>query len=95
MSESLKPITVPLMNAHELVGSGSRTQFKKVFVDTGLVKPIDMGARGLSVIVAEVEAAVLKRAEDIRSGKLVAPVRNSRGKRPATDPGSKSTAETR
>lgn len=79
--DQIKPITVPLMNAHHLVGSGSRTQFKKVFVDSGLVKPVDMGARGLSVIVAEVEDAVRKRAAMIRSGEIVPPIRSSRGKR--------------
>jgi hypothetical protein len=80
----INPLTVPLMNAHELVGSGSRTQFKKVFVDSGLVKPVDMGARGLSVIVEEVKDAVRKRAEAIRSGEIIPPVRSSRGKRQQT-----------
>jgi hypothetical protein len=81
MIEQIKPITVPLARAHELLGSGTRTQFKKVFVDTGLIQPVDMGGRGLSVIVSELEAAVLKRAEAIRTGSLVPPIRNSRGRR--------------
>jgi hypothetical protein len=84
VTDQIRPLTVPLVSAHELVGSGSRTQFKKVFVDSGLVKPVDMGARGLSVIVAEVEDAVRKRAEMIRSGALIAPIRSSRGKKQQT-----------
>lgn len=83
MIDQIKPLTVPLVSAHQLLGSGSRTQFKKMFVDTGLVEPVDMGARGLSVIVAEVEEAVVKRAAMIRSGEIVPPIRSSRGKRAA------------
>lgn len=82
MIEQVKPISIPLMRAHELVGC-SRTQFKKIFVDGGLIDPVDMGARGLSVIVAEVEVAIHKRAEAIRSGAIVPPIRSSRGKRQA------------
>jgi hypothetical protein len=74
----IKPITVPLMRAHELLGSGSRSQFKKVYVDTGLVKPIDVGARGLSVVIDEVHAAVRQRIADIRSGKIAPSPRTSR-----------------
>jgi hypothetical protein len=91
--DQINPIAMPLMRAHELVGC-SRTNFKKIFVDEGWVKPVDMGARGLSVIVAEVEDAVRKRAAMIRSGEIVPPIRNStssrmsarssRGKRAAT-----------
>jgi hypothetical protein len=80
--ETVKRITIPLNEAHQLVGS-SRTQFKKIFVDGGLIDPVDMGARGLSVIVAEVEEAVRKRAAMIRSGEIVPPIRSSRGKRAA------------
>ena len=82
MIDQVKPIAIPLMQAHELVGC-SRTQFKKIFVDGGLIQPADMGARGLSVIVAEVEDAVRKRAAMIRSGEIVPPIRSSRGKRAA------------
>jgi hypothetical protein len=81
--EQIKPIAIPLQDAHQLVGC-ARTQFKKIFVDEGWVKPVDMGARGLSVIVAEVEEAVRKRAAMIRSGEIVPPVRSSRGKRAQT-----------
>jgi hypothetical protein len=81
--DPIKPISIPLVRAHELVGAGSRTQFKKIFVDTGLVEPVDMGARGLSVLVAEVEDAVRKRAAMIRSGEIVPPIRSSRGKKAA------------
>ncbi len=80
MIDQLKPIAIPLMRAHQLVGS-SRTQIKKIFVDGGLVDPVDMGARGLSVIVSEVEEAVRKRAAMIRSGEIVPPIRSSRRKR--------------
>jgi hypothetical protein len=80
--DQIKPIAIPLMQAHQLVGC-SRTQFKKIFVDGDLIEPVDMGARGLSVIVAEVEEAVRKRAAMIRSGEIVPPVRSSRGKRAA------------
>jgi hypothetical protein len=80
--DQVKPIAIPLMHAHQLVGC-ARTQFKKIFVDEGWVKPVDMGARGLSVIVAEVEEAVRKRAAMIRSGEIVPPIRSSRGKRAA------------
>lgn len=76
-----EPLTVPLQNAHELLGSGSRSQFRKTFVDTGLVVPVDMGARGLSVLVDEVRAAVRKRADMIRSGEIVPPIRSARGKK--------------
>jgi hypothetical protein len=76
-----KPISIPLVRAHELLGSGSRTQFKKIFVDSGLVTPVDLGGRGLSVIVAELEAAVQKRAEAIRSGEIIPPVRSARGRK--------------
>jgi hypothetical protein len=78
--EQVKPIAIPLMQAHQLIGC-SRTQFKKIFVDGKLVEPVDMGARGLSVIVAEVEEAVRKRAAMIRSGEIVQEIRSSRGKR--------------
>jgi predicted DNA-binding transcriptional regulator AlpA len=78
----VKPIAIPLMQAHQLVGC-SRTQFKKIFVDEHLIKPVDMGARGLSVIVTEVEEAVRKRTAMIRSGEIVPPIRSSRGKRAA------------
>jgi hypothetical protein len=81
--DQVKPIAIPLMQAHLLVGS-SRTQFKKIFVDGGLIDPVDMGARGLSVIVAEVEEAVRKRAAMIRSGEIIPPIRSSRGKRTAS-----------
>jgi hypothetical protein len=81
--EQIKPIAIPLMQAHQLVGC-SRTQFKKIFVDGDLIVPIDLGGRGLSIIVAEVEDAVLKRAAMIRSGELVPPIRSSRGKRRQT-----------
>jgi hypothetical protein len=78
--DQVKPIAIPLMQAHQLVGC-SRTQFKKIFVDGDLIEPVDMGARGLSVIVAEVEDAVRKRAAMIRSGEIIPPIRSSRGKR--------------
>jgi hypothetical protein len=79
------PLTVSLTKAHEFLGAGSRTQFKKTWVDSGLVKPVDMGGRGLSIIVAELEEAVRKRAEMIRSGELVPPIRSSRGKKAAAE----------
>jgi hypothetical protein len=81
VTDAIKRLTMPLVEAHELVGSGSRTQFKKIFVDSGLVKPVDMGARGLSVIIAEVEDAVRKRADMIRSGELVPPIRTAKGRK--------------
>lgn len=84
MIDHVKPIAIPLTNAHALVGC-SRTQFKKIFVDGGLIEPVDMGARGLSVLVAEVEDAVRKRAGMIRSGEIVPPIRCSRGKRRAAN----------
>ncbi len=76
MSTPIEPIAVPLMAAGDLVGC-SRTQFKKIFVDEGLVRPVDLGARGLSVIVSELRDAVHKRAEAIRSGAIVPPIRHS------------------
>lgn len=79
MNTQLKPIAIPLARAHELVGC-SRTQFSKVWVDGGLVKPLDMGGRGLSVLLSELETAIEKRAAAIRSGELVPPIRSSRGR---------------
>ena len=78
-----KPLSVPLARAHEVVGGISRTQFAKVYVHSGEVEPVDLGARGLSVFVDELEAAVRRRAEKIRSGELVPPIRSSRGKKRA------------
>jgi hypothetical protein len=73
----LAPIAVPVSQAHKLVG-GSRSQFYKVWIAQGWIKPIDLGGRGASVIVDEVKQAVRNRAEQIRSGAVTPPKRSAR-----------------
>jgi hypothetical protein len=50
-------IAVPVRRAAELVGV-SRAQFYKVWVNGGLVRLIDLGARGKSVRVDDLRAVV-------------------------------------
>jgi hypothetical protein len=71
---AIDPLAVPVSQAHKLVG-GSRSQFYKVWIGEGWVKPIDLGGRGESVIVREVEDAIRHRAEQIRSGTVKPPKR--------------------
>jgi hypothetical protein len=85
MTEQIKPaepVAIPLVRAHELVGC-SRTQFAKIWVESGLIQPVDLGGRGRSVILAELQAAIKKRTEAIRSGEIVPPIRSARGRRTA------------
>jgi hypothetical protein len=77
MGEPIKPFAILMTNAHEHAHI-SRTQFIKLYVKTGLIKPVDLGARGLSVVLAELEAVLAQRVADIRAGKIVPPVRTSR-----------------
>jgi hypothetical protein len=78
----IEPLAVPVSKGHQLVG-GSQSSFYKIWIGEGWVKPVDLGGRGQSVIVEEVKAAMIKRAEAIRSGEIVPPIRSSRGQRRA------------
>jgi hypothetical protein len=78
--QTIEPLAVPITKGHQLVG-GSQSSFYKTWIGEGWVKPVDLGGRGQCVIVAEVKAAMLKRAEAIRSGEIVPPIRSARGKK--------------
>jgi hypothetical protein len=78
--QTIEPIAIPISKAHLMVGC-SQSTFYKFWIGEGLVKPVDLGGRGQSVIVDEVKAAMLKRAEAIRSGAIVPPIRSARGKK--------------
>jgi hypothetical protein len=54
-------IAVTVRRAAELVGV-SRAQFYKVWIHGGLVKLIDLGARGKSVRVADLRSVVASKA---------------------------------
>lgn len=79
----VEPIAVPLSKGHELVGV-SQSSFYKIWIGEGWVEPVDLGGRGQSLLVAEVRAAAIKRAEAIRSGAIVPPIRSARGKKQQT-----------
>jgi len=60
-------IAVPVRRAAEMVGV-SRAQFYKVWVHGGLVKLIDVGARGKSVRVDDLRAVVADRQSAVAKG---------------------------
>jgi hypothetical protein len=76
---SVEPVSIPASRGFEITG-GSKSDFYKTWIGEGWVKPVDLGCRGQSVIVAEVKAAVLKRTEMIRSGEIQPRVRNAGAK---------------
>jgi hypothetical protein len=80
----IEPLAVPVAKGHLLVG-GSQSSFYKIWIGEGWVKPVDLGGRGQSVIVEEVKAAMRKRAEAIRSGAIVPPIRSARGRKQQTN----------
>lgn len=82
MNQAIEPIAVPISKGHLLVGC-SQSSFYKIWIGEGWVKSVDLGGRGESVLVSEVRAAALKRAEAIRAGEIVPPVRSARGRRSA------------
>ena len=73
----IEPLAVPLSKGHLLVGCSS-SAFYKTWLGEGWVKSVDLGGRGESVIVEEVKAAMRKRAEAIRTGKIIPPIRSAR-----------------
>lgn len=75
-----EPFAVPLSKGHLLVGV-SKSCFYAKWIGEGWIKPVDLGGRGQSVIVEEVKAAMQKRAEAIRSGEIIPPIRSARGKK--------------
>jgi hypothetical protein len=77
-----EPLAVPVSKGHLLVGV-SQSSFYAKWIGEGWVMPVDLGGRGQSVIVDEVRAAMRKRAEGIRSGAIVPPIRSARGKKAA------------
>jgi hypothetical protein len=80
--QTIEPIAVPLSKGHLLVGC-SQSSFYKTWIGEGWVQPVDLGGRGESVIIDEVRAAMRKRADAIRSGTIVPPIRSARGKKQA------------
>jgi hypothetical protein len=78
----IEPLAVPVAKAHLLIGC-SQSTFYKIWIHEGWVAPVDLGGRGRSVIVDELRAAMQKRAEAIRAGAIVPPIRSARGKRKA------------
>ncbi len=58
-----KPLAVSQAQAAKLVGI-SRSQFWKEYIRTGRVKALDLGARGTSVLVSDLEAAIAQRAAE-------------------------------
>lgn len=79
MDQSIKKVAVPAAQGHHITG-GSKSGFYKIWIGEGWVKPVDLGCRGQSVIVAEVEAAILKRAEMVRAGQIPSSIRNAGAK---------------
>jgi hypothetical protein len=75
----IEPLAVPLSKGHLLVGC-SQSAFYDKWIGEGWIKPVDLGGRGRSVIVEEVKAAMHKRAEAIRSGAIIPPIRTARGR---------------
>jgi predicted DNA-binding transcriptional regulator AlpA len=53
----IEPIAIPIRKAAEIVGC-SRPQFYKHWIGRGLVKPVDLGARGKSIILEQLRAAI-------------------------------------
>jgi hypothetical protein len=89
VKNTIEPLAVPVAKAHLLVGC-SQSTFYKIWVGEGWISPVDLGGRGQSVIVDEVREAMRKRAEAIRAGAIVPPIRSARGKigkepKPLTD----------
>lgn len=80
--QAIEPIAVPISKGHLLVGC-SQSSFYKIWIGEGWVRPVDLGGRGESVLVSEVREAALKRAEAIRAGNIIPPVRSARGRRSA------------
>jgi hypothetical protein len=78
----IEPLAVPVAKGHLLVG-GSQSSFYKIWIGEGWVKPVDLGGRGQSVIVDEVKAAMRRRADAIRCGEIIPPIRSARGKKQA------------
>ncbi|MGO9717256.1 MAG: hypothetical protein ACLPV2_09815 [Steroidobacteraceae bacterium] len=81
--QKIEPLAVPLSKGHLLVGV-SQSSFYAKWIGEGWVKPVDLGGRGQSVLVEEVRAAMRKRAEAIRSGEIVPPIRSARGRSKAS-----------
>jgi hypothetical protein len=57
-----EPIAVSVRRAAQLVGV-SRAQFYKAWINGGLVKLIDLGARGKSVRVDDLRSVIAAKAE--------------------------------
>jgi hypothetical protein len=47
----------------DMLNLGTST-FRREYIDTGLVTPVDLGGRGLSIILSELHAAVARRAAE-------------------------------
>jgi hypothetical protein len=74
-------IAVNIPRAAELIGI-SKAQFHKVWINTGRIQAVDLGARGRAIIVADLRVAVARRvAEQVDTP---APARNAGAKTGAT-----------
>jgi hypothetical protein len=62
--------------AAELVGI-SESALRNNFIRTGLVVPVDLGGRGESIILADLRAAVERKAAEQRADPSLKKMRNS------------------
>jgi predicted DNA-binding transcriptional regulator AlpA len=65
---TVEKLAVSIPEAAQIVGV-SRARFYKLWVHEGLITPVDLGARGNSVILDDLRAALQKRREVIGSKK--------------------------
>jgi predicted DNA-binding transcriptional regulator AlpA len=59
---TIEKLAVSIPQAAQIVGV-SRAKFYAMWVNQGLVTPVDLGARGRSVLMDELRAAVNARAQ--------------------------------
>jgi hypothetical protein len=56
-------IAAPIPEAAALVGLGVST-LRRLYIKTGLVVPVDLGGRGLSILLDDLRAAIKRRAAE-------------------------------
>jgi predicted DNA-binding transcriptional regulator AlpA len=62
---TIEKMAVSIPQAAQIVGV-SRAKFYSMWINEGLVKPVDLGARGRSVLLEELKAAIYARAHQQR-----------------------------
>jgi hypothetical protein len=74
--ESPKKIADTVARCADMLNLGTST-FRREYIQTGLVKPVDLGGRGLSIILAELHSAVARRAAEQRADPSKKKLRNA------------------